>query len=116
MTAIKNHWITGLAILGSGLAVAAGIAMSVTGGEFNDAGVRIIGVVVGLGGLMIVSGLWGLRTGRLGMRSAHILIVVGFVIFGGAMWWFVLVPPAIALAVVWAGVVKQGLARELRLS
>ncbi len=114
--AIKNHWITGLALLGAAFMVTTGIAMMATGGEFNDDGVRVYGVFASSGGLVILAGLWGLWSGRVDRVLAQGLIVVGMLALGVLYWWFVLVPPLVALAVLWAGVVKQGLVRELRTS
>lgn len=116
VAALKNHWITGLALLGAAFMVTTGIAMMATGGDFDDDGVRVYGVLASLGGLVILGGLWGLWSGRLDRVLAQGLIVVGMLALGVLFWWFVLVPPVVALAVLWAGVVKKGLVRELRTS
>lgn len=113
MTAVKNHWITGLTLLGSAFMLATGIGMLVSGGEFNDDGIRVFGGFATLAGLAILAGLWGLRSGKVQRIVAHGVIVVGMLVLGVGYWWFVFVPPVLALAVLWAGVVKQGLVREL---
>lgn len=115
-TGIKNHWITGLSLLGASFLLLTGTAMIITGGEFNETGVRVFGVFAGLGGLSLLGGLWGLRTGRLKPWVTYALITVGVLVLGAGFWWFVFIPPIIALIVLYAGVIRQGLARELQLS
>ncbi len=111
--AVRKHWITGLSVLAVAFLVSSGIAMTVTGGEFDETGVRVVGVVASIAGLALAGGLWGLRAGRR-RWVAHALIVVGLVVLGAGFWWFVLIPPVLALAVLYAGIVKGGLERELR--
>ena len=112
--AFGKHWITGLSVLAAVFLLATGIAMIATGGEFDETGVRVLGVVASIAGLALVGGLWGIRTGQPGRRVAHALIVVGLIVLGAGFWWFVFIPPIIALAVLYAGVIKGGLQRELR--
>jgi len=112
--AFRNHWITALSVLGAGFLVATGIGMMVSGGEFDETEIRIYGVVGSLGGMALIGGLWGLRGGQLRRWVAHALIVVGFVVLGAGFWWFVFLPPVVALAVLYAGVIRGGLERELR--
>jgi hypothetical protein len=114
MTAVKEHWITGLSFVGVVFLVATGIGMIVSGGEFAETGVRVFGVVAVTAGLSVAVGLWGLRNGGVEPRVANGLIVLGMIVLGAGYWWFVFVPPIVALAVLWAGVVKKGLVRELR--
>jgi hypothetical protein len=112
--AFRNHWITALAALSAAFLVATGIAMIVSGGEFGETEVRIFGVVGSIAGLALITGLWGLRGGQLTRWVAHALIVAGLVVLGAGFWWFVFVPPVVALAVLYAGVIRGGLERELR--
>ena len=114
--ALRNHWISGLSVLAATFLIVTGIAMIATGGEFDETGVRVFGVVGSLAGLALVGGLWALRTRALNRKVAYGLIVVGLVVLGAGFWWFVLVPPVIALAVLYAGVFKGGLERELHRS
>lgn len=113
MDAIKNHWITGLALLCAAFMVVTGIAMMATGGEFDEAGVRVYGALAISGGLVILVGLWGLWSGRVDLVLAQGLVAVGMFALGLLYWWFVLVPPVVALGVLWVGVIKKGLVREL---
>ncbi len=114
MEAIKNHWVTGLALLATAVLILSGFGMIISGGSESEAGVRVYGAVMLLGGLVLLSGLWGLRSGRLNLVLAHVLVVAGAIVFGVGLWWLVLVPPVIALVVVYSGVVRRGLERELR--
>lgn len=112
MTTVKNHWITALSLAVSLLLVAMGIG--VLFGDFDSEAWRVAysaGSI--LGALAIVGGLWGLRTGRLRHGVADSLIVVGVVVFGAGYWWLVFVPPVLALLVVYVGVIRNGLEREL---
>ena len=67
-----------------------------------------------IAGVALATGLWSLRAAQLNRSVAHTLIVAGLVVLGAGFWWFVLVPPVIALAVLYASVIKGGLERELR--
>lgn len=112
--ALRKHWITGLSVVAIAFLVSTGIAMMVTGGEFDETEVRIFGVVGFIAGVALATGLWSLRAAQLNRSVAHALIVAGLVVLGAGFWWFVFVPPIIALAVLYAGVIKGGLERELR--
>jgi hypothetical protein len=113
MAAVRNHWITGLSLVSAVFMLATGTAMAVSGGEFDETGVRLFGGAAIVGGVSVLGGLWGLRQSSVQPRFAYGLVVAGMVVLGGVYWWFVFVPPLLALAVVWAGVVKKGLVREL---
>ena len=75
-----------------------------------------VGYLVGgiLAGSAILAGLWGLRSARLKSWLANTLIVAGLAVFTVGYWWFFLLPPIIALVVVYAGIIRRGLKRELR--
>lgn len=113
MAAVRDHWITGLSLVGAVFMLATGTGMVVSGGEFDETGVRIYGAAAITGGLLVLGGLWGLRQSSVQPRRAQGLIVAGMVVLAGVYWWFVFVPPVFALVVVWVGVVKKGLVREL---
>lgn len=113
MTALRNHWITWLSLVAAAFMLVTGTAMLITGGEFDEAEVRTIGAFAVVGGLLTLAGLGGLRTGRASARLSHAMIVAAMLILAIGYWWFVFVPPLVALAVIWAGVFRQGLSREL---
>ena len=58
--------------------------------------------------------LWWLRIGRFSDAVCLTLIGVGLVAFGVLFFWMLLIPTAVALIVVWFGIVKGGLVTELR--
>jgi hypothetical protein len=112
MDRVRNHWITTLTLVVAGLLTALGVGVL-----FGDDGVEAwrVGYTTGsvLGALAILGGLWRLRSdnGRLGVANA--LVVGGAVVFAVGYWWIVFVPPVLALVVVYAGVIRHGLKREL---
>lgn len=113
MSALKNHWISGLSLVAVVFMLTTGAAMTITGGEFSETEVRVYGVAAVSGGLVALVGLWGLRYDYLGSGLAQAMIAAGMVVLAVGYWWFVFVPPVVAAAVLWAGVVRNGLTREL---
>lgn len=113
MTALKNHWITWLSIIAAGFMLVTGTAMTVTGGEFNETEVRVVGIFGVLGGLLALAGLVSLRSRLTNPTLAYGMIVLAMSILAIGYWWFVFVPPLVAVVVVWAGVIREGLSREL---
>ena len=113
MTSLRANWITALVGLSAGLLVIAGVGMIASGGEFDETEVRVYGVVSLLGGFALVAGLWLLRSGNTASWISHSLLVVGIIVLGAAFWWL-LIPPVIALLLLYAGVFRRGLERELR--
>lgn len=113
MTSLRANWITVLAGLSTALLVIAGVGMIASGGEFNEAEVRVYGLVSLLGGLALVAGLWLLRSGMAESSISYSLLVIGIIVLGAAFWWL-LIPPVIALVLLYAGVFRHGLERELR--
>ena len=117
MEAVKNHWVTALALLGTVFLLVVGIALIVTGGDDSSGeGVpeRIVGVIAVLGGLAILGGLEGLRRGQDRLSISYALIVVGMIVLGVFFFWVVFVPLIVALVVRYAGVFRRGLERELK--
>jgi hypothetical protein len=113
MAGLRANWITALAGLSTALLVIAGVGMIASGGEFNEAEVRIYGVVSLLGGLALIAGLWLLRSDTAASSISYSLLVVGIIVLGAAFWWL-LIPPVIALVLLYAGIFRHGLERELR--
>jgi hypothetical protein len=113
MTGLRTHWITALAGLSVALLVIAGVGMIVSGGEFDETEVRIYGVVSLLGGLALIAGLWLLRSEMAPSSISYSLLVVGLIVLGAAFWWL-LIPPVIAVVLLYVGVFRHGLERELR--
>lgn len=115
ITSVKAHWITALAVVGVVFLLFIGIAFITGPDEGRETADRIIGAIFALIGIGLFAGLWGLRTGRLQLWVAHTLITIGAIVVG-AFFWLFLVPLIVALALLYAGVFKRGLERELRLS
>lgn len=110
--AVTRLWLTGLAlVLGLfqvflALAIAFDTDPSISGQE------KAFGAIVtGAFALSLLGGLWFLRSGGLARRVCLGAIVVGLA--GGVVWFWMLIPPLVALAVFWFGVVRGGLTREL---
>ncbi len=67
-----------------------------------------------LAGLVLLVGLWWLRTGRFNETVGLSLIGVGLVSAGVVLFWLILIPTVLGLIVLWFGIVKRGLVTELR--
>ncbi len=113
METLRDHWVTGLALLGAAFLVVTGIAMVVTGGEDGTADIRVFGAISVVAGVAVLAGLQGLRTGRLDVPISYALVVIGMVWLAAGFWWFVFVPPLLGFAVVYAGVFRKRLQHEL---
>lgn len=111
MEGVKGHWLTVLAvILGLFLLF---LAFAFAGDQSQSGGQRAIGALVtGVPALALLGGLWGLGSGRVPVSVCTGAVVVGLV--GGMIWWWMLFPTVIAVVVLWFGVIKGGLVRELR--
>jgi hypothetical protein len=113
MDRLKNYWITTLAVLlGLFLAFLA-IAFAIDDSDPEVSGQeQAFGVVtMGLLAVALLGGLWLLRSGRMNTWVGLGLIVVGTM--GGIIWFWMIVPPIVALIVLWFGVAKGGLVQEL---
>jgi hypothetical protein len=104
-----------LAVLGVVFLWFIGIAFVADPDDGRETSDVVFGAIFGLVGVGLLAGLWGIRTGRVQLWVAHTLIVVGAVVVG-AFFWLFLLPLAIALPVLYFGVIKRGLERELGLS
>jgi hypothetical protein len=113
MTGLRTKWITALVGLSAAFLVIAGVGMIVSGGEFDETEVRVYGVVSLLGGLALIAGLWLLRLGKTASSISYSLQVVGIIVLGAAFWWL-LIPTVIAVVLLYVGVFRHGLERELR--
>ena len=111
MNWLQEHWMTALAVVAAGFLGVIGVAFLAGAGE-GDRGEFValgIGNLVGAGALGM--GLWGLRSGRVGVGAANALVVVGLI--GVGLYWWMFVPAAVALVLLYAGVIRGGLGREL---
>ena len=111
---MKQHRLTAISVLIGALLV----VLPILGGLFGDedagivyeAGAIVLMIVVGV---LMLAGLWWLRTGRFSETVNLSLVGVGLVVFGVFFWWMLLIPTALALIVIWFGIVKRGLVTEL---
>jgi hypothetical protein len=111
-TVLREHWITALSVLAAGFLIFVSVAgLRASDPEYvtND---RVVGVVAGLGALALLGGLWGLRSKRLELWAANALIVPALIVVAMFFWLF-LVPLIVAAVLLYAGVIKRGLPREL---
>lgn len=118
---VKRHWITALSVLAAVFLVFLSVASFSASDPDYEVEDRIFGgggpspgsrVVVALGALALLGGLWGLRTGRLKLWVAHTLIILGAVVTASFFW--LVIPTIVGITMVYAGVIKGGLERELR--
>jgi hypothetical protein len=112
MEVMKRHWITGLAVVLGAFLLFLAVAFAFenepgTSGQEKGFGVTVMGGAA----LSLLGGLWFLRSGRLSTRVCSAAIVVG--LLGGVVWFWMVIPPIVALVVFWFGVAKGGLVREL---
>jgi len=115
MESVRANWNTGLAVLVGLFLLFLAFALGVSDGSENDlspgAQVLIAVFAVGVPGLALLGGLWNLRSARYSRTVSYVGIVIGLV--ATALWFWMLLPPIAALVVLWFGVIRGGLAREL---
>jgi hypothetical protein len=109
ITALRSNWITWLAAtIGAFLlflAVAIGVDAESTTPE------RVFGGgVMGLAGVALFGGIWSLRSGRFSKAVSYAGIVVG--VIATVSWFWMVIPPILALVMLWFGVIRGGLAEE----
>ncbi len=111
---MKQYWLTAISVLIGAQLVVLLILGGLFGDEEDDSGAVLIlqGLMVVVGFLML-AGVWWLRNGRFSETVDLSLIGVGLVVFGVFFFWILLVPTALALIVLWFGIVKRGLVTEL---
>ena len=112
MESLREHWLTWLSLLFAAFLVGIGLVGAVDLDESAGARVAFLLVLVPLG-VALLLGLWLLREGR-AIPAAYVLIVVPLVLAGLGFFWLLFIPTIVALVVIVFGVIKGGLARELR--
>lgn len=111
MEVVRANWITGLAVIVGAFQLFLGVAIGLDDAGSTDAE-RVFGLVaMGVPGLLLFGGLWGLRSGRLSTTVSYVAVVIGLASTLPFFW--MVVPLIAALVVLWFGVIRQGLAREL---
>jgi hypothetical protein len=110
---LRHHWITTLALLLGLFLAALAILFAIDDSNPEVSGQeQAFGVVtMGLLAVALLGGLWLLRSGRTNTWVGLGLIAVGSM--GGIIWFWMIVPPIVAVIVLWFGVARSGLVREL---
>lgn len=112
MEAVKKYWMTGLSVLLGLFLLFLAVAIAVEGDAEASAAETAFGVIVDVVlGVALLGGLWLLRQGR--SSQAVALGAIAFGLIGGLIWFWMIVPPIVALVVLWFGVIRRGLVREL---
>ncbi len=94
------------------------VVLPILGGLFgdtegDDAYPAVLIVLIIATGVLMLAGLWWLREGRFTETVCLSLIGIGLVVFGVFFFWLLFIPTALALIVLWFGIVKRGLVTEL---
>jgi membrane protease YdiL (CAAX protease family) len=111
MGKVRARWITALTAIAAGFLAVVGVALLVNPGDGDYAGFVVWGVGSLLGAVALVTGTWGLWSGRIGRRVTSGLLVVGLAVVG--LFWWMIVPAVLALVLLYVGVIRGGLRREL---
>ena len=111
MDMVRGRWITALTAIAAGFLAVVGVALLVNPGDGDYAEFVVWGVGSLVGAAALAMGMWGLRSGRVGRRFTSVLVVVGLAVVG--MFWWMVIPAVLALVVLYAGVIRGGLRREL---
>lgn len=112
---MKQYWLTATSALMGALLVVLPILGAIFGDTGDDdAPPAVVIVLMIVVGVLMLAGLWWLREGRFTETVCLSLVGVGLVVFGLFFFWFLLIPTALALVVIWFGIIKRGLVTELR--
>jgi hypothetical protein len=110
MAFVSRNWVTSLAVINGGFLLFLAVALGMNSSD-STASERVFGLAtMGVAGLALLAGLWGLRSGRWSRSVSYAGVVVG--VIGTLVWFWMVIPPILALVVLWFGVVRNGLARE----
>ena len=75
-------------------------------------GQRVVGALIaGVPAMAVLGGLWLMRSQAGARVTASVAITIG--LLAVFIWWWMILPAVAALVVLWFGIVKGGLAREL---
>ncbi len=112
ITDLRNHWMTILSLLTAGFLVFLSVAGFTASDPEYTTEDRVAGAVAAVGAVALTAGLWTLRSGRRPRWMGYVLIIPA-VAFAGMFFWLYLVPTIVALVLLYAGVLRRGLEREL---
>jgi hypothetical protein len=112
---MKKYWLTAIsALMGTMLVVFPILGALFGDTEGDEAPPAALFVLIIAAGVLMLAGLWWMREGRFTETVCLSLIGIGLVAFGFFFFWLLLIPTALALVVIWFGIVKRGLVTELR--
>lgn len=112
METVKRYWLTGLAVLLGAFLLFLAVAIAIDNDPAISGAERAFGVIVDVVfGVALLGGVVALRRRRFANSVSLSLIGVGLI--GGLVWFWMLIPPAVAIVVFWFGVLRGGLVREL---
>lgn len=112
---MKQHWLTVTSVAMGTLLVVLPILGAIFGDtQDNEAPPAVLIVLIIAVGILMLAGLWWLREGHFTETVCLSLIGIGLVAFGLFFFWLLLIPTALALVVIWFGIIKRGLVTELR--
>jgi hypothetical protein len=109
----QKHWVTAATLLMVAFTLAIAVAIALDVDDSSAAERTFGGVVLGICGLALLAGMWLLREGR-ATRLAYALIVVVTLFVGVGFFWLLFIPTILAVVIIFFGVVRGGLVRELR--
>jgi len=111
MEFLRRYRLTALAVIVGLFLVVLAVLFALDPDE--SAGQRAVGALIaGVLALAVLGGLWLIRSGITPLSFASAAVAIGLV--GSLIWWWMIVPALVALAVLWFGIVKRGLIGELR--
>ena len=108
----RKHWVTAAALLMVAFTLFLAVAIALDAGD-TAAGRTTGGVVLGICGLALLAGVWLLREGR-ATPVAYALIIVVTLFVGVGFFWMLLIPTILAFVILFFGLFRGGLVRELR--
>lgn len=109
MEFIKRFRLTALAVAVALFLIVLAIVFAIDPAEAD--GQRFIGTLIaGIPGLAVLFGLWLMRSRKIDRLPE---VVTGIGLAAVLIWWWMIVPAVVALFVLWFGLVKGGLSREL---
>ena len=111
MKTLGKNWMTALTVVAAGFLAVVGVAFLAGAGEGDRGEFVALGIGNLVGAAALAAGMWGLRSGRVGHRVSDVLVVVGLI--GVGLYWWMFVPAVVALVLLYAGVIRGGLGREL---
>ena len=109
----QKHWLTSATLLMVAFVLFLAVAIALDT-EDTASGRTTGGVIFGICTLALLAGLWLLREGR-ATPVAYILIVVAALVPGVTFFWMI-IPLILAFLIIFFGVIRGGLVRELRSS